>query len=312
MSLAVFFQQMMILYLIGFIGFITRKKDILNQHANGVFTQLILSLTLPFLIIYSMDQPFTSDAVVALFWLIPMSTFIMIIASIIACYIRKGLQIPADQQHVLEGVIIFGNQGFIGFALIASLFPDLGALYVTVFNLPYLIFIWTYGVYLFIRQKSSLPWKSIFLNPGIVATFIGMLILLTPIRLPIVVADTFQTIGIMTIPLSMLVIGTFVADMHLNRSMLLALLKNKMLWIVTFLRLLIIPLLLIPFYFLSLSFPVLLTAVIVSGTPSAPTIALFAQKYGGDKHFAAICSFWTTVLSILTLPILYMLVHLLY
>lgn len=310
MGFMIFFQQIIVLFLIGLAGFVARRKNILNKHANEVLTQLILSLTLPFLILYAMDQP--SPSTWELVWLIPMSVFVLAFACIIAFYTRKKLQIPNQTKSVFEGVIIFGNQGFIGYALILSLFPELGALYVTLFNLPYLILIWTYGVYLFIRNKSAIPWKNIFFNPGILATLLGLLIFLLPVRWPGLLSDAFQLIGNMTIPLSMLVIGTFVADMNLNASMLLSIVKNKILWFVTALRLLIIPIILIPFYFVSVPFPILATAVLVSGTPSAPTVALFAQKYGGDKKFAALASFWTTLLTILTLPILYILVYWMY
>ncbi|WP_087972696.1 AEC family transporter [Oceanobacillus rekensis] len=309
-SLAVFLQQIVVLYAIGFVGFLARKKGILNEHSIEVLTQLILSLTLPFLILYSMDQPYTMKIASHLFWLIPISVFILIISCVIAFLMRRILKLPENQQGVFEGLIIFGNQGFIGFALISSLFPDLGALYVTLFNLPYLILIWTYGIYLFVGKKDDVPWKTIFLNPGILSTFIGLLIFVLPIHWPSMVSDMLKSIGNMTIPLSMLVIGTFVANMNLKKSLFL--LRNKTLWIVTGLRLLIIPLLLFPLIFYSLPFPLLATAILVSGMPAAPTIALYAQKFGGDTDYAAMGSMWTTLLSILTLPGLYILLYYIY
>ena len=304
-SLVIFVQQLVVLYAIGFAGFSARKIGILNEHSNEVLTQLILSLTLPFLILYSMDQPYTMKIANHLFWLIPMSAFILILSCVLAFLLMRLMKLPENQQSVFEGLIVFGNQGFIGYALITSLFPELGALYVTIFNFPYLILIWTYGIYLFVGRKDYIPWRKIFFNPGILSTFLGLLIFVLPIQWPSLVSNLLKSIGNMTIPLSMLVIGIFAADMNLKKTLFL--LKGKSLWVVTSFRLLIIPILLFPFIFLPLPFPLLATAILVSGMPSASTIALYAQKFGGDKDYAAMGTLWTTLLSILTLPALYIL-----
>ncbi|MFK4998435.1 AEC family transporter [Bacillus sp. N9] len=83
-------------------------------------------------------------------------------------------------------------------------------------------------------------------------------------------------------------------------------------WVVTVVRLMIIPLLIFPFILFSFPFPLLATAVLVSGMPSAPTIALYAQKFGGDTNYAAMGTVWTTLLSILTIPVLYILLYFIY
>lgn len=310
LSFIVFFQEMLVLYTIGIVGFVARKKDILNEHSTQVLTQLILSLTLPFLILYSMDQPYNAKEAASLFWLIPISIFILLLSSILAFFLRKLMNVPENQQSVFEGLIIFGNQGFIGFALVSSLFPDKGALYVTLFNLPYLILIWTYGIYLFVRKKKFVQWSNIFFNPGILSTIIGLFIFILPFHWPGVVSKFFYSVGSTTIPLSMLLMGALIANMDLKKSLLY--LKNKTMWVVTCVRLLIIPLLLFPLIFSTLPFPLLATAVLVSGMPAASTIALYAQKFGGDKNYAAMGAVWTTLLSVLTIPVLYVMLYYMY
>ena len=286
-----------------------RKKRILNEHSIDVLTQLILSLTLPCLILYSMDQPYQIGEARQLFWLIPISAFVLILFTGLALFLRKVLDLPRDKQSVFEGLIIFGNQGFIGFALISSIFPDKGALYVTLFNLPYLILIWTYGIYLFVGKEQSIQWKKIFLNPGILSTLIGLVVFILPVHWPVVLSHVFKSVGSTTIPLSMLLIGALIANMNHEHF---SFLKDKTLWLVTGVKLLFIPLLLFPLTIFSLPFPMLATAVLVSGMPSAPTIALYAQKFGGNMNYAAMGTFLTTLLSVGTIPILYILLYLLY
>lgn len=308
MNLISFLQEMLVLYAIGLVGFLACKKEILNQHTVQVLTQLILSITLPFLILHAMGQPYQFKMTGTLFWLIPISVFILFLSILLAILLRKTLNLPADRKQVFEGLIIFGNQGFIGFSLLSSIFPEQGPLYVSLFNLPYLILIWTYGIYLFVGNKETIPWKKIFFNPGILATLIGLAVFLLPFHWPATLAAIFQTVGSTTIPLSMLLIGALLANMNFH----LHLLKERALWIVTAARLLVIPLLLFPLIWLNLPFPILATAILVSATPAAPTIALYAGTYGGDVNLAAVGSAWTTLLSIVTIPSLYLLLSYIY
>jgi hypothetical protein len=307
MSSGAFFQEMLVLYSIGLIGFIARKREIMNEHAIHSLTQLILSLTLPFLILYSMGRPYQLEAAGVFFWLIPISVLILILSVLLAIFLRRQLQVPEDRKSAVEGLIIFCNQGFIGFALLTSLFPEYGALYVSLYNLPYLILIWTYGIYLFAGSKGNIPWKQLLFNPGILATWIGMVVFLSPYHWPRMVSSVLEMVGNTTIPLSMLLIGALLA--HVNFKQTVSILKDKILWMVTAARLIIIPGLLFPLLLFPLPFPLLATAVLVSATPAAPTMALYAKKYGGDTDYAAFGSAWTTLLSVVTIPSLYILLY---
>src|SRR3954470_12499312 len=91
-----------------------------------------------------------------------------------------------------------------------------GILYLTMFNLCYLILIWTYGIYLFTKNKETIKWRNIFLNPGILSTLTGLILLFSPLRLPQVVSNGLDSVGKMTIPLSMILIGCLVANVSYN------------------------------------------------------------------------------------------------
>ncbi|MGM8364536.1 AEC family transporter [Virgibacillus sp. W0181] len=304
---AEFMQEMLVLYSVALAGFISRKKGVLNEHADNVLTKLILYITLPALILYSLDIPFSSSHIQELFWLVVMSIYILTISIIFARWQQKRSKLPVHQRKVYESLIIFGNQGFIGYAVVFILFQEAGIVYLTMFNICYLILIWTYGIYLFTTNKQMVEWKRIFLNPGIISTGLGLVFLFSPLTFPAIAADSLDLIGKMTIPLSMIVIGSLMAKVTLKDIPLLV--KNTYLWKMTFFRLLLLPLLIIVFIFLPVPIPLLMIAVIVSGMPAAPTISLYAQTYGGDAFFAALGVFLTTLLCILTVPLLYFLVN---
>lgn len=306
----IFAIEMLLLYGISALGFIACKVGILNQHATTVLTQLILYITLPSLILVSLDIPFSFTLVKEFLWLFFMSFVAMTGAILVAAWMRKRADLPESRAKVYESLMIFGNQGFIGYAVIYILFQDQGIIYLTIFNIYYLILIWTYGIYLFTKKANTIDWKKIFLNPGIISTLVGLLLLFSPLSIPNRIEATLESIGAMTIPLSMMVIGCLVAGIDLKRMS--AFLRNRYIWKSAFMRLLLIPTLLLPFYFANVSFPLLATAVIVTGMPAASTISLYAQKFGSDSYFASIGVLVTTFLCVFTIPILYMAVNFLY
>lgn len=309
MSSGIFLQEMFVLYLIALLGFLAKKIGVLNEYANDVLTQLILYLTLPALILFSLDISFSFTLMKEFLWLIMMSIYILFISSFLAYWMRKQSKLPEKQKAVYEGLTLFGNQGFIGYAVSFILLGEQGIVYLTMFNLFYLIHIWTYGIYLFSRNKNLVNWKYIFLNPGIISTIIGLIIFLLPVSFPHVISKGLKSVGKMTIPLSMMIIGSLIAEMK-DENYFLSL-KNRYLWKSAFIKLFFIPLCLLPFTLL-VPFPLMVIAVVVSGMPSAPTISLYAQKYGADSFFASLGVLITTILCIVTLPLLYFILDFIY
>lgn len=303
-----FLQEMLMLYCIGAIGFIVRKTGILNEHTNDVLTRLILYITLPALILFSLDISFSFTIIKEFLWLLLMSVYVLLLSIFLAVWMRRRAQLPEKQQSVYESLIVFGNQGFIGYAVCYILFNEQGIIYLTMFNLFYLILIWSYGIHLFTKGKSVVSWKAIFLNPGILSTFLGLIILFTPIHFPETVSNTLESVGEITIPLSMILIGSLMANTKYKDIPLMF--KNIHLWKAAMAKLLLIPLLLLPFTLLPVPFSLLVIAILVSGMPSAPTTSLYSQKFDADTNFATSGVLLTTVLCIISLPFIYMILHL--
>src|SRR5699024_5562037 len=150
----------------------------------------------------------------------------------------------------------------------------------TLFNICYLVLIWTYGIYLFTKDEPSINWKGLFLNPGILSTLIGLIMLFLPFKWPSPILDTFEIVGEMTIPLSMLLIGSLLADIQWDDFRKYC--KNIYIWIAACCKLLILPLFLLIFIFFDVPYPLIIIAVLTSAMPSASTTSVYAQKFGGD------------------------------
>lgn len=310
LSTGAFLQAMLPLYIMALVGFTSRKMRILNSHANQVTTQLMLYITLPALILYSLNTSFSIDIFIDFAWLVTMSIYVLSISILFATWLRRKATLPILQKNVYESLIIFGNQGFIGFAISYILMAEQGIIYLTFFNIFYLILIWTYGIYIFTKTEKSVNLKLLFLNPGILSTLIGLVMLFLPYQWPSLLLDTFESVGKMTIPLSMILIGSLLADIQWQDLRTYS--KNIYIWIAAISKLLILPSFLFIFFFLHVPYSLMIVAVLTAAMPSASTTSVYAQKFGGDASFASFGVLLSTLLCIITIPLLYSLLQILY
>ncbi|HEY4600654.1 MAG TPA: AEC family transporter [Cerasibacillus sp.] len=310
LSTGAFLQAMFPLYLMALIGFASQKVGILNSQANQVITQLMLYITLPALIVYSLNTTISKEFLIDFAWLITMSIFILSISVLLAAWLRKKATLPIKQKSVYESLIIFGNQGFIGFAISYIVMGQQGIIYLTLFNIFYLLLIWTYGIYLFTKSQQSVDWKVLIFNPGILSTLLGLVILILPFKWPSPFLDTFESVGKMTIPLSMILIGSLLADIKWYELRQYS--KNMYLWIAACCKLLVLPMFLFIFLFLKVPYPLFIIATLASAMPSASTISVYAQKFGGDANFASFGVLLSILLCMLTIPLLYSFLRWLY
>lgn len=305
-----FYKELMILYIIASVGYIAKRSGIFTKEADGALTQLILYITLPALILYSLDFPLSSSLLKDFGILIFLSILYLGLSCLIAYYIAKRGSLSSERNGVYQGLIIFGNQGFLGYAICQVLFLREGIMYAAIFNLFYLILIWTYGIYIIAKNMMFFSWKTLILNPGTVATFIGIIVFFLPLGWPEIFNKLFQSLGTPTTPLSMLLIGSFIADLELRKVWEMS--KDRYIWIAVFLKLLFIPMVIVSFSIFKIKFTVLAVAVLVAAMPSAPTTSFYAKKYGGDAAYASMGVCITTLLLPITLPVLYLLLNYIY
>ena len=307
LSVSAFILTMVPLYLMALIGFTARKMNILSNNANPVITQLMLYVTLPALILFSLNTNFSMELIVDFTWLVVMSIFIMMVFIVAGAWLRKRAALPEGQKSVYESLMVFGNQGFIGFAVCFMLMGQQGVVYVTLFNIFYLILIWSYGIYLFTRHETTVDCRRLFLNPGILATLVGLAMLFLPFSWPDMLLRTFEDVGKMTVPLSMILIGSLLADTRVADFKYYS--RNLYIWTASLMKLLILPLSLLVFLFLQVPEHLLLIAMLTAGMPSATTTTVYAHRFGADAVFASYGVIHSTILCMLTIPLLYSLLQ---
>ena len=177
-----------------------------------------------------------------------------------------------------------------------------------VFMAVQLIFMWTHGKYI-ISSGDRIDWRKIVLNINMIAIFIGAVLFLLKIHLPEIVDGTLHAVGSTIGPVSMIVTGMLIAGMNLRDIF-----TNRRVYVVTFLRLLLVPVLALIILKISglvtwhpQGEKILLVIFLAVITPSASTITQMCQVYGGNSKYSSAINVMTTLLAIATMPIMVLL-----
>ncbi len=281
-------------------GYIACRIGILNENATDKISALIVKITMPAMILASACN--FSGEVGLMYISILAGLCIYIALPLLAKLISVIFRIPLNERGIYEFMMIFGNVGFMGMPLANAVFGSDAVLYVSVLqNLPFNLLIYTYGVYLFKKggdgDKKISP--KLLLQPGVLVIPLALLILILDITLPSAIVDAVEMIGSTTTPLSMMIIGTSFVGVSIKQIF-----GKKYVYVMSAFRLLLVPIL----GYLALSVcgvPQVLCNIFVatSGLPVAATTVIYSHTYKGSAETAAAGVFVTTVLCILTVPL---------
>ncbi len=287
----------MILFVYILVGMYARKKDIITKENQQKIIDLILKILLPCMIFSSYDQKITLEV-------IKKAAFIMAIAfsiCIAAIYLGKLLyrKYPYEKGSIMKYGTIVNNSGFAGLPICSEIFGDIGLFYASFFLIPNRIFMWTAGISLFERTDRRTKWKNVLLNPNIIAVELGLLFSILSIKLPGFISYAIDNIGGAVSPLSMMVVGAILADVKFRTIF------DKSVFYMASIRLVVLPLLTLGIVTLFQLDPTISgVALVLTSMPVGTTTALLAAKYHADVDFASKCVFVTTMLSLITVPIL--------
>ncbi|WP_300452790.1 AEC family transporter [Fusobacterium sp.] len=307
------------------IGFIFTKKKILSEVTAENLSKIILFLAIPALsynaFMQDMDSEKLNQSMSLLIWSIVIHLALIFISSVIFKKYGKS------EKDVLRMITIFGSTTVFGIPVIQAVYGDLGAMYASVFNLPYRALLYTYG-YITISEvklkKENIG--KIISNPVIVATFLGMGVWIFQKYLPQISINengivrsygilridktaywlfkSMQYLAALNAPLSWLSIGITLAGVPLDET-----LKSKISWKYSILKVSIIPMVLISI-FLGLKFIVgyeisyiaVATIIIMMATPAATVIATYAINFRKEPLLVSSCSLASSILAVLMIP----------
>lgn len=304
MNISVIINQLIILFLIIFLGYLLQKTAIMTETFNKQLTRLVLQVTMPALILSSVldDSATLSSHTVLITFAVAIVMYLLL--PFAARLITLLLRAPGQQAGIYDFAGIYSNVGFMGFPLISAILGPDAVLLTAIFNIIFNLSAYTIGILIICRGSShreTLSPKKL-LTPGILLSVLAIVIYLTHIRLPQTLCSVIDSVGSLTSPLAMLLIGATLATMPVREM-----LNEKRVYLFLILRQIVLPLLCWPVMKLFIHDKLLLTvSFIMLIVPVANTCVLFATNYDLDTKLAAKCVFLTTLFCIVTIPVLLM------
>ena len=347
-------QQMIVMFLMMAVGYLCYRKQILTEEVSRKVSAIVVNVANPCMILSSAltDQQMQGKELVqTLAIVVMMYAFLLAVAQLLP----RILCIQKESRGAYAAMTVFANIGFMGFPVLAAMYGNGALLYGAVFQIPFNILIYTYGVAVLTRkpgacakteqdvkaevdvkaepdgktgerqdaqgitaavngkseniengseQQGKLQGtveivKKIF-NIGVIACITAMLLYFLQTPVPSFLQAFITNLGNLTAPLSMMIIGASLAQMPLKELFL-----DKKLLLFSLVKLLLLPAVWMIMVNRVAEQEILRgVCLVMMATPAGSMTAMLAQQYGGDYETASRGVALTTVLSVITMPLL--------
>ena len=283
------------------IGFSLRKSRVIDERSHNNLSEILLKAVLPFTIIASSQYEYSESLARSIAAVAVGSAAYYAVALIVIWTIVKKSKLNEQVKRVFVTASIFGNTNFVGIAIMSGLMGKSGLLLAAVYNLVYNIFFYTLGAHILSKGKNS--FYDIVVNPVSLTSILSIILFFVP-RLPVFISDTVSVVGDMTLPLSMMILGSMLTTVDWKKLVI-----DLGSYVVAFLRLIVSPVLMMAALvvvgkFISISHHTIFTLVIMTALPAGTMNAIFAEKYNCAPKFCARTVTLTLLLMVITMPLL--------
>ncbi len=286
---------MLILFILIAVGFLSNKTKILNAATLKGLTNFVLYIVTPCVIVNSYQREFDKNMLHGL--------LITIIAAVLsfAINILMAHLFVKDKDKVREKTLRFGavfsNCGYMSLPLQEAMLGQTGVFYGATYVAIFQIMLWTYGVILMSGSVKNISLKKIFINPGVLSTAIGLLFYILSISIPFTVLEPIKYLAALNTPVPMVIVGYYLAQASLG-------LKGCSSYVMVFLRLVASPLIMIAIMLIfGIKDDIAIACTIAASAPVAAATTMFCEKFNGDTKLSATIVSVTTILSIITMPV---------
>lgn len=290
------FNQFFLLFGLIIVGYITNKTGILDEPANNRLSSFLLKIALPATILNSAleNQEIDRDKLLSV-------TIIAIGVFMVIPLLSKLIARIANLSKTYQLMLNYSNLGFMGFPIISSIYGEDAVIYAAVFLMVFNVHIFTVGISL-LQGKSESPKLMLkkLCSPGVISALLAFAIVLFGFSIPVPLANLFKSLGSVTTPLAMIVIGSQLAQVNLLNS-----LANKKIYLMSCIKLVVYPAVVYGILRLVVGQDVIAgIAAILIGLPVAGNVTMICSEYGGDTALAAEGTCISTILSLITIPIM--------
>ena len=289
------------LFAIMLMGYAVVKAGLMKSSESKSISVVMVYLVIPCVIIDAFQVDYTADVKKGLFLACVAAVLVHVLFLILTTILKQALQLDTIER----ATVIYSNAGILVIPLVQDLLGQEYVIYSSAYIAVQLILIWTHCKNM-ICEEDRLEWKKVFLNVNIISIIVGAILFICKIQLPSGVQDVLDMMNNMIGPIGMLLAGMVIADVPLKTVF-----TKKRNYVSTVLRLIIYPIFILilmkminTFAGVNDSKQILLTVYIASITPACATVTSMAQLYDKDAAYASSLYVLTTLLSIVTMPVM--------
>jgi len=297
-------QQVLIMFLLAAVGYICFRTKKITMEGSRNIGNILIYLSLPCVIINSFLVDFSKEKLLGLLYSSLAAAGIVLVSIIVS-------RLFFSKDAILCFSSSFSNPGFFGIPLIVASLSNGAVFYVASFIVFVNLMQWSYGVALLTikpsAEKEKGAWKKyipsakrLFTAPFMIACIIGLIFFLTGLEMPALLRTGIQHIANLNTPLAMFTIGIYLAQTNPVKMF-----KNPKLYLLSLVRLIIIPLVsMLVLFLIPASYAEMRMALlIVAACPVGSNVAVYAQLYDSDYSYAVETVIISTLLSIITIPL---------
>ena len=289
------------LFAIMLMGYAVVKAGLMKSSESKSISVVMVYLVIPCVIIDAFQVDYTADVKKGLLLACVAAVLVHVIFLILTTTLKQVLQLDTIER----ATVIYSNAGILVIPLVQDLLGQEYVIYSSAYIAVQLILIWTHCKNM-LCEEDRLEWKKVFLNVNIISIIVGVILFICRIQLPSGMQDVLDMMNNMIGPIGMLLAGMVIADVPLKTVF-----TKKRNYVSTVLRLVIYPIFILilmkviyTFAGLNDSKHILLTVYIASITPACATVTSMAQLYDKDAAYASSLYVLTTLLSIVTMPVM--------
>lgn len=294
-------KQIVQLFLIMTMGFILVKTRLMKVKESKSISMVVMYLIMPCVIINAFQVEYTQKIRNGLILAFVAAVLIHVVIMILAKLLERIFNLSA----VEKASIMYSNAGNLIIPIVTSVLGKEWVIYSSAFLSVQIVLLWTEGR-MILCEEEKIDWKKILLNINMITIFLGIILFVTRIALPNIVKETMESVSVMVGPLSMIVTGMLIGNMSFKQIF-----AYKRIYIVTFLKMMVCPVVILILLkysgmasVLSNGKMILLISLLATITPSASTVTQMAQIYGKNAEYASSINVVTTIICIITMPIM--------
>lgn len=293
--LTILLKQIALMFVLIMIGYVLCRKKLITLQGSGEMGKILLNVVIPCVIINSFWCERTAEKTATLLQGSVIAVVVMAVAVIISTLVyglRDGVSCFSSA---------FSNAGFIGIPLVQAVLGSSAVFYLSLMIVLVNFLQWTYGLYVLTGDKGKMKMSVVAKNPVVISVVAGVVIYL--MNLPrFAFTDTLiSSITAVNTPVAMLVTGVYLAQSPLSD-----IISDRRTWMVSILRLLVIPAVsllvmkLFPFGTQEMKVAIMIAAA----CPVGSNVSIFAQQVGASFRDATNQVCLSTILCLPTIPLL--------